>query len=166
MATGQSINFLNSEALLDLLCEEKLLTEEQRQFVLQQRDKQRQSLLRKYGGRRRDDPRRVQPPDLLDLIVSLRLEIKGDKSRFLTEELIMRAVSFRRKIPFKKLDPLELDINIVTKTIPRSFAVNHMVLPVEIRNGVLEVVSCNPDNQSVLEDIEQATQLKVHRSLS
>ena len=166
MATGQSINFLNSEALLDLLCEEKLLTEEQRQFVLQQRDKQGQSLLRKYGGRRRDDPRRGQPPDLLDLIVSLRLEIKGDKSRFLTEELIMRAVSFRRKIPFKKLDPLELDINIVTKTIPRSFAVNHMVLPVEIRNGVLEVVSCNPDNQSVLEDIEQATQLKVRRSLS
>lgn len=169
MVTGQSINFLNSEALLDLLCEEKLMTEEQRQFVLQQREKQRQSLLRKYGGRRRDDdPRRAKSsePDLLDLIISLRLEIKGDKSKILTEELIMRAVSFRRKIPFKKLDPLELDINIVTKTIPRSFAVNHQVLPVEIRNGVLEVVSCNPDNQSVLEDIEQATQLKVRRSLS
>ncbi|HBI15065.1 MAG TPA: type II secretion system protein E [Desulfobulbaceae bacterium] len=163
------MNFLNSEALLDLLCEEKLMTEEQRQFVLQQREKQRQSLLRKYGGRRRDDdPRRAKSsePDLLDLIISLRLEIKGDKSKILTEELIMRAVSFRRKIPFKKLDPLELDINIVTKTIPRSFAVNHQVLPVEIRNGVLEVVSCNPDNQSVLEDIEQATQLKVRRSLS
>jgi len=169
VVTGQSINFLNSEALLDLLCEEKLMTEEQRQFVLQQREKQRQSLLRKYGGRRRDDdPRRAKSsePDLLDLIISLRLEIKGDKSKILTEELIMRAVSFRRKIPFKKLDPLELDINIVTKTIPRSFAVNHQVLPVEIRNGVLEVVSCNPDNQSVLEDIEQATQLKVRRSLS
>ncbi|MHB8791674.1 MAG: GspE/PulE family protein [Desulfobulbaceae bacterium] len=168
MATGQSTNFLNSEALLDLLCEEKLMSEEQRQFVLQQKDKQHQTLLRKYGGRRRDDPRRGQRAelDLLDLIVSLRLEILGDKSRFLTEELIMRAVSFRRKIPFKKLDPLELDINIVTKTIPRSFAVNHLVLPVGIRNGVLEVVSCNPDNQSVLEDIEQATQLKVSRLLS
>ncbi|MHB1349915.1 MAG: GspE/PulE family protein [Desulfobulbaceae bacterium] len=166
--TGQTIDFLNSEALLDLLCEEKLMTEEQRRFVLQQRDKQRQSLLRKYGGRRRDDPRRTQAPepDILDIITSLRLEIRGDKSKILTEELIMRAVSFRRKIPFKKLDPLELDINIVTKTIPRSFAVNHMVLPVEIRNGVLEVVTCNPDNQTVLDDIEQATQLKVRRLLS
>ena len=160
------MDFLNSEALLDLLCEEKLMTEEQRQFVLQQREKQRQVLLRQHGGRRRDDQRPRRDPDLLDIIVSLRLEIKGDKSKVLTEELIMRAVSLRRKIPFKKLDPLELDINIVTKTIPRSFAVNHMVLPVEIRNGVLEVVSCNPDNQSVLEDIEQATQLKVRRSLS
>ncbi|RJX21243.1 MAG: type II/IV secretion system protein [Desulforudis sp.] len=162
------MDFLNSEALLDLLCEEKLMTEEQRRFVLQQRDKQRQSLLRKYGGRRRDDPRRTQAPepDILDIITSLRLEIRGDKSKILTEELIMRAVSFRRKIPFKKLDPLELDINIVTKTIPRSFAVNHMVLPVEIRNGVLEVVTCNPDNQTVLDDIEQATQLKVRRLLS
>jgi len=168
VVTGQTIDFLNSEALLDLLCEEKLMTEEQRRFVLQQRDKQRQSLLRKYGGRRRDDPRRTQAPepDILDIITSLRLEIRGDKSKILTEELIMRAVSFRRKIPFKKLDPLELDINIVTKTIPRSFAVNHMVLPVEIRNGVLEVVTCNPDNQTVLDDIEQATQLKVRRLLS
>ena len=162
------MDLLNSEALLDLLCEEKLMTEEQRQFVLQQREKQRQVLLRQQGGRRREDQPRLQrrEPDLLDIIVSLRLEIRGDKSKILTEELVMRAVSLRRKIPFKKLDPLELDINIVTKTIPRSFAVNHLVLPVEIRNGVLEVVSCNPDNQGVLEDIEQATQLKVRHLLS
>lgn len=160
--------FLNSEALLDLLCEEKLMTEKQRQFVLQQQEKLRQNLGRKYGGRRRDDKRKIQKsePELLDLIISLRLEVGGDKTRILTEELILRAVSFRKKIPFKKLDPLKLDIEIVTKTIPKSFAVNHLILPFDIRNGVLEVVTCNPDNQAVLEDIERATQLKVRPYLS
>ena len=162
------MGLLNSEELLDLLCEEKLLTEKQRTLVLQQRDKLRQQHLRKYGGRRRNDKRKVSKkvPDLLDIIVSLRLEIQGDKARILNEEMIMRAISLRLKIPFKKLDPLELDMEIVTKTIPRSFAVNHMILPIDIRNGVLEVVSCDPDNQSVLEDIEQVNQVTVRRFLS
>jgi len=162
------MSFLNSDALLDLLCEEKLITPEQRKFILSQKDKQRQNLLRKFGGRRRDDKRKSErvEPDMLDLILALRLEVQGDKARILTEELIMRAISLKKKIPFKKLDPLELDMEIVTKTIPKSFAVKHMVLPFDIRNGVLEVVSCNPDNQAVLDDIEQATQLKVQRYLS
>ena len=162
------MGFMNSEALLDLLCEEKLMTEKQRQFVLQQQEKQRQNLQRKHRFRRRDDKRKVQKtePELLDIILSLRLEIGGNKSRILTEEVILRAVSLRKKIPFKKLDPLELDIEIVTKTIPKSFAVNHLILPFDIRNGVLEVVTCNPDNQLVLEDVERATQLKVRPYLS
>lgn len=162
------MGFLNSEALLDLLCEEKLMTDKQRQFVLQQQEKLRQNLGRKYGGRRRDDKKNIPKavPELLDIIVSLRLEIGGNTSRILTEEIILRAVSFRKKIPFKKLDPLKLDIEIVTKTIPKSFAVNHLILPFDIRNGVLEVVTCNPDNQAVLEDIERATQLKVRPYLS
>ncbi len=162
------MSFLNSEALLDLLCAEGLLTTEQRQFVLLQKGKQRQKLLRQYAGRRQTDQRRgMRPePDLLDIIVSLRLEVKGKKSVPLTEEMIMQAVSLKFKIPFKKLDPLDLDIDTVTQTIPKSFAVSHLIVPVDMRNGILEVVTCNPDNQVALEDIERANQLKVRPFLS
>jgi len=165
------MSFLNSEALLDLLCTEGLLTPEQRQFIVLQKGKQRQKLLRQYAGRRRSDRRRgARPePDLLDIIISLRLEVKGKKSKKsvpLTEEMIMQAVSLKFKIPFKKLDPLDLDIDTVTQTIPKSFAVSHLIVPVDIRDGILEVVTCNPDNQVVLEDIERANQLKVRPFLS
>jgi general secretion pathway protein E len=162
------MKFLNSEDLLDLLCSEKLINREQKQFILLHSEKQRQKLLRRVGGRRKDDKRKLgrNEPDFLDIIVSLRLEIQGQKGKILTEEHIMRAVSRQMNIPFKKLDPLKLDMDIVTKTIPRSFAITNMILPFDIRNGVLEVVSCNPDNRTVLEDIEQATQLKVRRYLS
>lgn len=165
------MSFLNSEALLDLLCTEGLLTLEQRQFVVLQKGKQRQKLLRQYAGRRRSDRRRgARPePDLLDIIVSLRLEVKGNKGKKsvpLTEEMIMQAVSLKFKIPFKKLDPLDLDIDTVTQTISKSFAVSHLIVPVDIRNGILEVVTCNPDNHVALEDIERANQLKVRPFLS
>jgi general secretion pathway protein E len=159
--------FLNSDALLDLLVKEQILTAEQRQFIVLQKGKQRQKLLKQLGGRRQDDEQKSDRgfPDLVDVIVSLELETKLAKGP-LTEEVIMRAVSRGLKIPFKKLDPLELDMDTVTKTIPRSFAVNHLILPIELNNGILDVVTYHPDNHHVLEDIERANQVKVRPFLS
>jgi general secretion pathway protein E len=54
----------------------------------------------------------------------------------------------------------------VTKTIPRSFAVNHLLLPFELIDGVLNVVTYHPDARHVLEDIEKANQVKVRPFLS
>lgn len=73
----------------------------------------------------------------------------------------MRLVASEHNLPFKKLDPLDLDMDIVTKTIPRNFAIRHMILPFNISNGILEVVSYHPDCRTVLDDIEQANQIQV-----
>ena len=160
--------FLNSEALLDLLVKHRLLSDEQRQFIILHKGRQRQKLLRQFGGRRQEDEQKQDKgfPDLVDIIVSLDLESPGANKVPLTEETIMRAVAHGLKIPFKKLDPLELDMDTVTKTIPRSFAINHLILPLEQKEGVLEVVTYHPDMEHVLEDIERANQVKVRHSLS
>ncbi len=162
------MSFLNSEALLDLLIKEQLLSTEQRQFIILQKGKQRQKLLKQVGGRRQEDEQKPDRgyPDLVDVIVSLQIETGLAPKTLLTEEMIMRAVSHGLKIPFKKLDPLELDMDTVTKTIPRSFAVNHLILPLELNNGILEVVTYHPDNHHVFEDIERANQVTVRPYLS
>ena len=162
------MSFLNSEALLDLLVQEQLLTDQQRQFVVLHKGRQRQKLLKQAGARRSDDELKPDKelPDLVDIIVSLGLETGGVKKIPLTDEMIMRAVSQGLKIPFKKLDPLELDMNIVTKTIPKSFAISHLILPFELHDGILEVVTYHPDNHLVLEDIERANQVTVRPYLS
>jgi general secretion pathway protein E len=162
------MGLLNSEKLLDLLIGQGLLSKEQRQFVILQKGKQRQKLLQRYGGRRQGEHRKIDKgfPDLVDIVVSMNLEPPEKKGVVLTEEIVIRAVSRALKIPFKKLDPLELDMNIVTKTIPKSFALTHMILPFELTDGILEVVTYHPDNQLVLEDIERANQVKVRPYLS
>ncbi|PID71913.1 MAG: type II secretion system protein E [Desulfobulbus propionicus] len=162
------MSFLNSDKLLELLVAEGLLSEDQRQFVTLEKGKQRQKLLRQFGGRRKGDKQRFESgyPDLVAIIESLNLTIPGSDEETLTEETIMRAVGRRLKIPFKKLDPLELDMDIVTKTIPRSFAVNHLILPFGLRDGVLEVVTYNPDKKGALADIERANQVKIRAYLS
>ena len=162
------MGLLNSDDLLDLLVKQRVLTAKQRHFIILQKGKQRQKLLKLHGGRRQGEGRKMGKgfPDMVDIIVSLNLEVAGKKKSFLTEETIMLAVSQALHIPFKKLDPLELDIDIVTKTISRSFAINHLILPFELRNGILEVVTYHPDNKGVLEDIEQVNQVKVRPFLS
>ena len=158
------MGLLNSDKLLDLLISQRLLTAKQKQFVLRHKERQSQQLLKLQGGQKQAGR---GYPDMVDILASLKLEVAtGKQQRILTEELIMRAVSRKLGIPFKKLDPLELDIEIVTKTIPRSFAINHLILPFEIRNGVLQVVTYNPDNKAPLQDIEQVNQTELKPYLS
>ena len=157
--------FLDDDTyLLDLLQRHRLLSAEQRKLVAARRKQQEQ-----VAGQGR--PRRPQDKkngasaagaaNLIDLVVSLNLELPGKKAALLTEETIMRAVAADLQLPFKKLDPLELDLAVVTKTIPKSFALNHLLLPFAIKNGVLEVALCDPDRQEVLADIERANQVTV-----
>ncbi len=158
------MGLLNSDKVLDLLLKQRLITTKQKQFVLRNKERQAQQLTKLQGG-----PKQAGRgyPDMVDILASLKLEIPGNhKQKILTEEIIMRTVSRALRIPFKKLDPLELDIEIVTKTIPRSFAINHLILPFEIFNGILQVVTYDPDNKAALEDIEQVNQTKVNPYLS
>ena len=161
------MSLLESEELLDVLQQQRLINEQQKLFILRHRERQAQQLLKQQGIRKPGgSPAGRGYPDLADIVASMNLEISGGKNKVLTEEMVMRAVAHHCNIPFKKLDPLELDIEIVTKTIPRSFAISHLILPFEIRNGVLQVVTYNPDNKSALEDIEQVNQVKVNPWLS
>ncbi|MCI5166506.1 MAG: type II/IV secretion system protein [Candidatus Electrothrix sp. GM3_4] len=159
------MGLLNSEKLLDLLISQRLLTAKQKQFVLRHKERQSQQLLKLQGGQKQAGR---GYPDMVDILASLKLEVvaTGKQQRILSEELIMRAVSRKLGIPFKKLDPLELDIEIVTKTISRSYAINHLILPFEIRNGVLQIVIYDPDNKAPLEDIEQVNQTELKPYLS
>ncbi len=152
------MKFLYSDRLLDTLVKQRLLTPKKRQFVTLEKGKQRQKLLKNFGKNEDIDP---NFPDLIDILVSFKLSIDGKKDAVLSEEIIMRAVSKEWRIPFKKLDPLELDMDVVTKTIPKNFAIRQLILPVNINNGVLEIVSYHPDCKSVVADIEQANQVKV-----
>ena len=125
-------------------------------FINLEKGKQRQKLLKQHGG---DDPLDKNFPDLIDIIVSFNLQKRGGDQP-IDEETIMRAVGQETGLPFKKLDPLELDMDIVTKTIPKNFAIRQLVLPFNIVDGVLEIAVYHPDCQPVLSDIEQANQVK------
>jgi general secretion pathway protein E len=156
----------NETYLLDLLIREKLISSEQRRLISAKKSSQRQKLVRSRLSQQNRGSTDVEMPDYVEIISSLDLKIPGKKNKSLTEERIVRAIAEDLSIPFKKLDPLDLDLKIVTKTIPKSFAVKHLLLPFSFNNGVLDVAIYDPDNRSVLEEIERANQVKVRFYLS
>jgi len=101
------------------------------------------------------------PVTMIDVVASLQIPLSGKETGVLDEEHIVRAVARHLKVPYKKIDPLELDLDVVTKTIPRLFALKHLVVPLSINNGKLEVVMYDPTDADLLEDIRRVTTLEV-----
>ena len=153
--------FDNEQDLLDLLQKRVMITPQQRVMVETRKAHVRQQILKQRQKQRKMNKSLPAggPVDVVDVIVALGLEMEDGQP--LAEETIMRAVAKELQLPFKKLDPLDLDLDIVTKTIPRSFAVKHLMLPFAVKNGVLEVAMYDPDNRAVLDDIERAAQTTV-----
>jgi general secretion pathway protein E len=150
------MRFLQSGKTVQLLEQMQVLTASQREFIETEAPKQRQKLTRQAVKNGQPDK---NYPDMVDIIASLNLTVSGGK-RKIDEELIMRAVAKAQKLPFRKLDPLELDMSVATSTIPRNFAIIHTILPLRIENGLLEMAVYNPDSQSALADIEKTSQMK------
>lgn len=160
------MSYLNdTNYLFDLLVREGLLSVEQREVLNKKASHQRQLLMRERR-KKSGAAGRVREPDLVEVIVSLHLEVPGDNPQLLSEEMIVRAVAQDQGLPFKKLDPLELDLDVVTKTIPKNYAVKHLMLPFALKNGIHEIALYDPVKLEVLEEIERANKISIKPYLS
>ncbi len=137
---------------------------------------QNKEILGKYTTIRRkieaSQDQQVQSPDskvfvpripitIIDVIASLNLKRADDPARPLDEDLMAQTLADHWEVPYQKIDPLELDLNLVTGTIPHSFAIKHLVLPIHVRDGCLTVATPNPFNLEVIEDIARVSHMEV-----
>lgn len=106
------------------------------------------------------------PLNIVDVITSLNLSRLDNPELPLDEEIIFQTLAKHWDVPFFKLDPLKLDLNVVTSSISRSFAMKHLVLPVEVKDGVLTVATPQPFNLEVLDDISSASKMRVQMVIS
>lgn len=97
----------------------------------------------------------------IDVLVSLALPVLGAKGRTIDEEVIMRAVAKNVGLPYRRIDPLELDLDVVTRTLPKSFAMKHLVVPIGIAGNTLEVAMCDPFDHIVLDDVSRVSEFEV-----
>lgn len=157
------------EAVCDILLRFGLISEEQKKEIFKKKD----SIIRRLESIRSmqhasgtSRAKIIYPVTIVDVITTLELNRADDPTRPLDEETIFQALSKHWNIPYKKIDPLKLDLNLVTSTIPHIFAMKHLVLPINIENGILTVATCNPFNMEALQDIAQVTHMKVRPVIS
>lgn len=162
-------NPLADDAICRILVKKQLLSKSQAGEILSKSDKLKQSLERADKKKRCGETRALRipaPVSLVDVIDSLKLKQLKKPSLPLDEEAVYQALAEEWRIPYQKIDPIKLDLGIVTATIPHTFAMKHLVLPVSINNGCLTVATINPFNVEVMEDIARATNLEIRAVVS
>jgi general secretion pathway protein E len=166
---GSTKKMYQAESVCKILVQNKLLAANRAREILRQQDALLEKL-EKVREKKYGDTPAVQlinnPLTIVDVISSLKLSRLDNPGLPLDEETIYQALAHEWKIPFYKLDPLKLDLNVVTSSITRSFAMKHLVLPVEVKEGVLTVATPYPFNLEVLDDIASATKLRVQMAVS
>ncbi len=158
------ISPISAKNVCRTLLKRGLISKEQTEDIFKKKDTLRQKLeklqmLRDASGG--PSSRIINPITIIDIISFLKLDRKDDPTRELDEETIFQVLAEEWRIDYKKIDPLELDLKLVTTTIPRSFAMKHLVLPIAIQDDWLTVATPNPYNLEVMEDISRVSQLKV-----
>jgi general secretion pathway protein E len=160
---------LSVENLCALLLERGFINEVQRKEILRQagessKAKQRPLMRRRaLGDQGLDDAGTV---DVIGMISALKLARADDARKTLDEEAIYYVLSTEWGLTYKKIDPLKLDLNLVTGVIPHTFARRHLVLPLAVEDGWLTVATPNPFNAEVLEDIARVSHMKVRPVVS
>ncbi len=103
--------------------------------------------------------------DLVQWLVEEKV-LKPGTDEVLDEADIIGAIAENRGWNFKRLDPLELNMDIVTRTLPASFAKRRLVLPIKWHGSELEVVCYYPEDVELEEDLKRACQVKIRMSAS
>jgi general secretion pathway protein E len=143
-----------------------LLSPDKAKEILVKQPAVKKKLEKQRGGTQKRSVTGNNAVTIVDVITSMKLGREDGQPGMLDEDAVFQVLAKEWNIPYKKLDPLQLDLNLVTTTIPRNFAMKHLVLPIDIKDGYVTVATPTPPNLEVLDDITRVTNLKVKTIIS
>jgi general secretion pathway protein E len=151
---------LEPKEVCKALIKHGLITPEKAKSILSREDVLRKKIEKKRG------PRDNGAVSIIDVIASQKWPRSDGKTGMVDEDAVYHVLAKEWGAPYKKIDPLKLDLNLVTTTIPRNFAMKHLVLPIDIKDGILTVATPYPFNMEVMDDIKRVCNLNVEAVVS
>ncbi len=158
---------LTLENVAHMLDRRGLLSKEQLADVLKRGKAQEQRLYSQHhskASRRTNTGAEMVSP--AEVIASFNLEIPGTTGHLLSEDAITEALAAVTSLQYYKIDPLKLDLNVVTDYIPRPFALKNLIVAVAESGGVVTVAVADPFNLAIVSELASARRLEIRRVLS
>jgi len=153
------------EDLCSLLHERNLLTAEQLREVEVKGGLHRVRIIKARRDAAGKNVKQISvDPSPAEVIASFDFEIS--KGLVLGEDRMMQEIAAVTGYPYMKIDPLKLDMDLVTKSITRPFAQKHIMIPVGKEDDTLIVALDNPTDIDGLDMIKQVTGLLIRPVLS
>ncbi len=152
---GKSIDM---QSLCSILVEQGLIDKPQANLALSREADQRLRLLQRSPAPR-TPAGRPQEISAAEILASLELPVNSDggKSSPLDEDRIAEALAASAGLAYKKIDPLELDMKLITSVLSRPFARSHNVLVLGLQGNTLTVALSNPFDIELLENLQRIT---------
>jgi general secretion pathway protein E len=93
----------------------------------------------------------------LIVLSQLRLKMKRPPYLEIGIESLSTWMAEYAELPYLEIDPLKIDIQACTDILPQAFVKRLNVLPVEIKNNILTVATCEPFDRNWVMEVESAT---------
>jgi general secretion pathway protein E len=164
MRTHRASDF-TLEFVADALQRKGILRVEDHRTASARENVQRARLLRDSPGR---GGRALRRADLspVELLASFGFSDARREADRVDEDRVTKALAEVIGLPYVKIDPLKLDVQLITRTLSRPFARKHAVLPLEKRNGALVVATANPFDRELFENLHGLTGMAIEPVLS
>ena len=102
----------------------------------------------------------------VELVAAFQLSAPGGREP-LDQDRITEAVATFAGFPYRKVDPLRVDMALATRTVSRPYAQKHLVLPIEKgARGQLVVAVANPFDRELFENLRLLAGLPIEPVLS
>ncbi|MBI1910633.1 MAG: type II/IV secretion system protein [Deltaproteobacteria bacterium] len=159
---------LTIEYVATLLKKRRLLTDIQEREIQIKGEAQRARLRKTsdsfYSSKRMHTIAESVSP--AEVIASFNFPLAGDDKKLLTEDVITEAIADEVGLPYRKIDPLKLNLDIVTSHIPRPFAQRYLVVPIEEKDKVVTLAVADPFNLEGVENLKATRRMKINLVLS
>jgi general secretion pathway protein E len=166
VARSQRASDFTLEYVADLLEKQGILTDDAKRTAFARENVQRARLLRDQASRSGGRALRRAELSPVEVLASFKFVDASREGEAVDEDKATQAVARAVGIAYRKIDPLKLDAQLITRTLSRPFARKHAVLPLERRNGVLVVATANPFDRELFENLRGLTGADIEPVLS
>ncbi len=125
--------------------------DDKQKFEVDNLSKQAQYHARGSKGRSEED---ASP---FKALVAMNLTDASGSGTRIDDFLLARLIAEEAKLPFFKIDPLKLDMEMIEAKISRPFARKNQMVPVAIRDGKLVVAVVNPFDRNSIDSYRELT---------
>ena len=149
-----------------LLHHRSRISDEQYQMILERGDAQAARLNSHLKpGKIKKDVYLAELASPAQIITSFNLEIPATQKK-LTEDAVTELIAQAAGMEYIKIDPLKLELDVVTDQIPRAFALKNLVVPIDAKEGVVTIAVADPYNVRPIEDLQHALGIRIKRILA
>ena len=149
--------------VLQALVSQGLLALEQAREIHARESIARARVLKAIGDAREAARYDVSP---VEIVASFNLAVGGGRGA-LDQDRVTEVAAKAAGIPYRKIDPLKLDMNLATRSVSRPYAQRHVLLPLEkLPDGTLVVAVANPFDHELFANLCNLTGTRVQPVLA